>query len=105
MNIIDSDGVAINFVNLAIDEASDSPVIVGYVPTVAGMYLTADSTLNARIMARVKDSGGPFVDIETTPIPLDQFGGVTTAFDFIVRVSAVVGIEQAALSVRVTYNP
>jgi hypothetical protein len=104
--ITDTGGAPLIYINLTLEAAHDSVVIVGRVPCRAHQFLTASPSLSAAsVLARRTGSGDPFVDLGSAPVDLTPYDGTTVSFDFKVRAAAVTGFERVALPVRVSFNP
>jgi hypothetical protein len=103
--ITDTAGQPLIYVNLRLDENTDSVVIVALIPCKANTFLASDSDGRASVLARRTGSGAAFQDISALPIDLTPYDGTTESFDFMVHSNSVTGLERVALPVRRTANP
>lgn len=103
--ITDTSGQPLLYVNLRLDENTDSVVIVARVPCLAGKFLASAVDARAAVLARRTGSGDAFVDLADAPISLTEFDGEAVEFDFKVHAGNVTGLQRVALAVRVTFNP
>jgi hypothetical protein len=101
--ITDTTGVPLLFVNLRLDEGTDSVVVVARIPCAAGKVLASISDAAAAVLARRTGSGDSFVNIAASPISLTEFDGEDIDFDFKVHAGTIVGLARVALPVRVGY--
>ena len=103
--ITDTTGQPLLYVNLRLEENTDSLVVVARVPCSAGRYLASEASDSAQVFARRTGSGAAFVDIAADPMSLTPWAGETVEFDFKVQAGSVAGLARVALPVRVTYQP
>ena len=105
-NVTDTAGNPLTQISLVLPESSESAVIVIRVVGVAGMFLTADATASAQVLARRTGSGAAFADIDAAPISLTPWAGQSVDFDVKISAGAVSGgIVRVGVPVRVTFNP
>lgn len=106
MNVTDTDDNPVSAVSVVQQENTAVTQLVGRIPCVAGMFLKATDAANARVLARVADSGDPFVDIGLFPIDLTPYAGLNEDFEFRIEADdAASPVEYVELPVVVTFNP
>ena len=101
--ITDTNNQPLLYINLQLEENTDSAVVACLIPCASGKYLTASISSLAQVFARRTGSGDAFVNLATSPISLAPFAGQIVSYDFRVHTLSVTGLQRVALPVRVGY--